>query len=68
MPYYLIGDGDPKTKDFIPGSFLYRSLGSSAGDLRQWADRVGNGQVILPSMYESYLLSAYGSERSTGKD
>tara|TARA_B100000029_G_scaffold252399_1_gene249302 strand:+ start:83 stop:1183 length:1101 start_codon:yes stop_codon:yes gene_type:complete len=68
IPYYFIGDGNPKTKDFIPGSFIYRSLGSSAGDLRQWSNRVTTGQGILPSMYESYVLSAYGSERSVGKD
>ena len=67
-PYYFIGDGDPKSKDFLPGDFVYRTFGSSAGDLRQWANRNTSGAALMANVYESYVLAGYGSERSTGRD
>ena len=66
--YYFIGDGDPKSKDFLPGDFIYRSFGSSAGDLRQWQGRNTSGATLTANVYEAYVLAAYGSERSTGRD
>jgi len=65
--YYFIGDGDPKSKDFLPGDFIYRTFGSSAGDLRQWAGR-NTGGPLMANVYEAYVLGGYGSERSTGRD
>jgi len=67
-PYYFIGDGDPKSKDFLPGDFVYRTFGSSAGDLRQWAGRNTGGGPLMANVYESYVLAGYGSERSAGRD
>lgn len=72
QPLYFIGDGDPNTQDFLPGNFLYRTFGESAGTNRQLCGTfaVSNncGSGLQANNYSYYFLSGYGSLRTAGKD
>jgi len=67
MPYVFVGDGNPQTRDFLPGNFIYRSFGTSAADVRQFQG-YAQGMTVQANAYEHYLLSGYGSQRTAGKD
>ena len=66
LPYYFVGDGNPQTRDFLPGNFIFRSFGTSSADVRQFAGYATG--AVMANAYEHYLLSGYGSQRTAGKD
>ena len=73
QPLYFIGDGNPNTQDFLPGNFIYRTFGESAGSVRQLCGTFGVslgscGVGLQANVYSYYFLSGYGSIRTAGKD
>jgi len=64
---YFVGDGDPKSIDFIPGLFIYRSLVS--GRFAPYAQQDQNNPTSeTKAVSQGWVLAAYGSTRGTGKD
>lgn len=72
QPLYFIGDGDPNTQDWLPGNFIYRTFGESAGSNRQLCGPAGTstacGSGLQANVYSYYFLGGYGSIRTAGKD
>ncbi|MCH7494011.1 hypothetical protein IIA16_04810 [bacterium] len=75
FPYYFLGDGDPRTSDWIPGTFLYRSIGKLP--LADPREMFCSGDYPHPScshgplperLVFTYYLDGYGSMRSPGYD
>lgn len=64
--WYFIGDDDPKTVDFIPGEFFYRTFSLSA-DLRRISAIRGHAPPPAGSS-DDYIMGGYGSVRTPGED
>ncbi len=76
FPYYFLGDGDPTTNDWLPGTFIYRTLGEPQLSEERREQNCGqdptrpycaDGYYTEPRLYY-HFLSAYGSWRTPGKD
>ncbi|MGH8103218.1 MAG: hypothetical protein ACREJQ_01710, partial [bacterium] len=63
--WYFIGDDNSATVDFIPGSFFYRSYGTSTGIIKGFYVAPG---LLRPFINDHFLLGGYGSPRTAGKD
>lgn len=69
FPYYFLGDGDPATRDWIPGTFAYRAHGP-----RDWQGGLCSAEGPEPWClsrrvhYDHYFLAGYGSRINPGAD
>lgn len=64
---YFVGDGDPKSQDFVPGQFMYRSYNTRAR--QPWASQIVGGTITESrELSDAYVLAAWGSIRTVGGD
>ncbi|MBC8514270.1 hypothetical protein H8D30_00210 [bacterium] len=59
LPYYFLGDGNPATDDWIPGSFIYRAF---LGELS-----LGRFSTMRTGL-DTYVLGVYGGVGTEGTD
>ncbi|MGH8104252.1 MAG: type II secretion system protein, partial [bacterium] len=61
--YFFFGDGNPRTVDWIPGEFIYRSFGTATTSM---ASSPNGTRLVWVNYY--FVLGAYGSTGTEGQD